>query len=125
MNTNSVCGPVNFTGVHTDTEVNLIGWMQISPYMPPLTDTDSHLLRSSPSLIEQPCRGALWGFLKPGRSALCIEHETDRPTDRQTGRLSPGDSKHISSTDPFPPIYTGCTANHFTSILTFAWRHIV
>lgn len=54
----------------------LAGRMEIRPRTPPLTDTDSHLLGSSPPLIEQPRGAALWGRLRPGRSALCREHET-------------------------------------------------
>lgn len=49
--------------------------MEIRPHTPPLTDTDSHLLGSSPPLIEQPRRATLWGRLRPGRSALRREHE--------------------------------------------------
>lgn len=50
--------------------------MEIRPRTPPLTDTDSHLLGSSPALIEQPRGAALWGRLRPGRSALRRDHET-------------------------------------------------
>lgn len=59
----------------------------VRPYTPAHTETDTdtcsdthtHLLSSSPSLIEEPRLAALRGFQKPGLSA---EH--------QTGRLSPG-----------------------------------
>lgn len=57
-------------------DLRLAGRMEIRPRTPPLTDMDSHLLGSSPPLIEQPRGAALWGRLRPGRSALRREHKT-------------------------------------------------
>lgn len=96
-------------------ELKLFAWMEISACIPPLTDTDSHLLGSSPSLIEQSCQAALWGFLRPGRSARCIQHETDTQTD---GLL--GTQRHMKN-----PLFSHSHVVYFTffqSILTSAWR---
>ena len=88
----------------------LIVWMEISPYTPPLTDTDTHLLGSSPSLIEQPCRVALWGFVRPGLSALSRETDTQTQTDRR----SPGNWETRHFNRHFLPIYTWCTSHPFS-----------
>lgn len=94
--------------------------MEIRPHIPPLTDTDSHLLGSSPSLIEQTCRAALWGLLRPGLSALCTEHKTDRHRHarRQTAswEMTHQVRRHKN------PLVSILYFTFFQSILTSGWR---
>lgn len=101
-------------------DLKLSGRMEIRPHIPPLTDTDSHLLGSSPSLIEQTCRAALWGLLRPGLSALCTEHKTDRHRHarRQTAswEMTHQVRRHKN------PLVSILYFTFFQSILTSGWR---